>query len=55
MSRILLVIALVLAIIAAFLGFDVFSMDGDPHVLGWVATALAFYFGSILFGPYDPH
>lgn len=48
MSRVLVIIALVLALIAALLGFDVFSTDGDPHVLGWVAASLAAYFGSLL-------
>lgn len=48
MNRILIIVALVLALIAALLGFDVFTTSGDPHVLGWLAASLAAYFGSLL-------
>lgn len=51
-NSILLIVALVLAIIAALLGFDVFSTDGDPHVAGWIAASLACYFAYLLAGPY---
>lgn len=48
MNRILLIVALVLAFIAALLGFDIISTNGDPHLLGWVAASLVAYFGSLL-------
>lgn len=48
MSTVLIVIALVLALIAALLGFGAFSTSGDPHVLGWVAASLAAWYGSHL-------
>lgn len=48
MNTILLIIALVLAIIAALLGFGTFHTDGDPHILGWLSASLAFYYASLL-------
>lgn len=48
LRRVLLIIALILALIAALLGFDTFHTNGDPHVLGWLSAALAFFFGSLL-------
>ena len=48
MSTVLVVVALVLAIIAALLGFDVVSTDGDPRILGWLAASLACGLGSLL-------
>jgi len=51
-NSILLIIALVLAIIAALLGFEVFDTDGDPHVAGYLSASLAFYFAHCLAGPY---
>ena len=43
MSRVLIVLALICAVIAAALGFDIFSTSGDPHTLGWLALAFSFY------------
>lgn len=48
MSTVLLVIALVLAIIASLLGFEILSAGGNPHVDGWGFASLAFYLGSLL-------
>lgn len=47
-NRILLIVALVLALIAAALGFGWLHTDGDPHVLGWLSLAFAFYVGATL-------
>lgn len=43
MSRVLIVLALVCAIIATLLGFEVVTTSGDPHVLGWLSLAFAIY------------
>lgn len=49
MNTVLLIVALVLALIAAALGYGWFTTTGDdPHVLGWLSAALAAYFGSLL-------
>lgn len=48
MRTILIVVALVLAIIAALLGFDVVSADGDPNVLGWLSASFVAYLASLL-------
>lgn len=48
MSKVLLIVALVLALVAMALGFGWVSTDGDPHFVGWLAAALAAYFGSLL-------
>lgn len=48
MSRILLIIALLLAFIATLLGFNVFDATTDQHVLGWVAASLFAFFASLL-------
>jgi hypothetical protein len=37
----LLLLACLLALIAALLGFDTFHANGDPHVLGWLGASLA--------------
>ena len=48
MRTILVVVALVWAIIAALLGFEIVTTDSN--VLGWIAASLACYFGSLLVG-----
>ena len=44
MPRILIILALLCAVVATILGFDLLNTSGDPHVLGWVSLALAFRF-----------
>lgn len=48
MRTVLVVLALVLALVVALLGFDVFSVDSDPHIFGWLGASLACYFASML-------
>ena len=49
MSTVLLILAFVLALIAAALGFQwPFDTAGDPHVLGWGFASFAAYLLSLL-------
>lgn len=47
-SRILLILALLLAFVATLLGFNVFDSTGDQHVLGWIAASITAYYASLL-------
>jgi len=42
---ILVVLALVCAVVVAFIGFDVVT---STHVVGWLGASLALYLGSLL-------
>lgn len=46
LQRILLIVALVLAIVATLVGFDILSTDQDT--LAWVAASLACFYASHL-------
>ena len=48
MRTVLLIAAVIVFLIAALLGFDVFSTDGDPHLVGWLGVGLACFAGSFL-------
>ena len=48
MPRILVILALLCAVVATILGFDLLNTSGDPHVLGWLGLALAFRIGADL-------
>lgn len=48
MHTVLIVLAVVLGLVATLLGFDVFSTDGDPHILGWLGAACTCFFAAHL-------
>jgi hypothetical protein len=47
MKTVLVVLALLCAVFASLLGFELVTMD-EPRVLGWIALSLAFGFGAVL-------
>lgn len=53
MSTILIVVAIILGVIAAFLGFGTFHTNGDPHVAGWLSASLVAFYASHLAGWWD--
>lgn len=45
MKTVLVVLALICAVVVAFIGFDVVT---NTHVVGWLGASLALFFGSLL-------
>lgn len=47
-SKVLLIVALLLAAVAAVLGFGWLDTTGDPHVVRWLAASFVAYLASLL-------
>jgi hypothetical protein len=48
MTKFLVIVALVAAVIATLLGFEIVTVDGDPYVLGWLSLSLGLYLASLV-------